>query len=199
MQIEKLKIEQLIPSDYNPRKDLKPGDAEYDKLKRSIEQFGYVEPVIWNKTTGRVVGGHQRLKVLIDMGITEVECVVVELPETKEKALNVALNKISGDWDKDIPIETGVFSDAPPKRYLVITPMSDTFELYADNIPNHEIQEARLSLFDKASYTVIKNKIVRALLNADITITDRRYIGHEDDTGFHHYAIDVAKYYVLEE
>ena len=101
MQIEKLKIEQLIPSDYNPRKDLKPGDAEYDKLKRSIEQFGYVEPVIWNKTTGRVVGGHQRLKVLIDMGITEVECVVVELPETKEKALNVALNKISGDWDKD--------------------------------------------------------------------------------------------------
>ena len=101
MQIEKLKTEQLIPSDYNPRKDLKPGDAEYDKLKRSVEQFGYVEPVIWNKTTGRVVGGHQRLKVLIDMGITEVDCVVVELPETKEKALNVALNKISGDWDKD--------------------------------------------------------------------------------------------------
>ena len=67
MQIEKLKTEQLIPSDYNPRKDLKPGDAEYDKLKRSIEQFGYVEPAIWNKTTGRVVGGHQRLKVLIDM------------------------------------------------------------------------------------------------------------------------------------
>jgi len=101
MQIEKLKIEQLIPSDYNPRKDLKPGDPEYDKLKRSIEQFGYVEPVIWNMVTGRVIGGHQRLKVLIDMGITEVECVVVELPETKEKALNVALNKISGDWDKD--------------------------------------------------------------------------------------------------
>ena len=74
-----------------------------------------------------------------------------------------------------IPIETGVFSDTPPNRYLVITPLSDTFELYADNMPNHEIQEARLSLFDKGSYTVIKNKIVRALLNADITITDRRY------------------------
>src|SRR5574344_2888163 len=101
MQIEKLKIEQLIPSDYNPRKDLKPGAPEYDTLQRSIEQFGYVEPVIWNKTTGRVVGGHQRLKVLIDMGITDVDCVVVELPEDKEKALNIALNKISGDWDKD--------------------------------------------------------------------------------------------------
>lgn len=101
MQIEKLKVEQLIPADYNPRKDLKPGDPEYDKLKRSIEQFGYVEPLIWNKATSRVVGGHQRLKVLIDLGITEVECVVVELPENKEKALNIALNKISGEWDKD--------------------------------------------------------------------------------------------------
>ena len=91
MVIQTLPVGKLVPADYNPRKDLKPGDPEYDKLKRSIEQFGYVEPVIWNKTTGRVVGGHQRLKVLIDMGITEVECVVVELPETKEKALNVAL------------------------------------------------------------------------------------------------------------
>ncbi|MFT9076231.1 site-specific DNA-methyltransferase [Ethanoligenens sp.] len=101
MQIEKLKTDRLIPADYNPRKDLKPGDPEYEKLKRSVEQFGYVEPVIWNKTTGRVVGGHQRLKVLLDMGITEVECVVIEMDEEKEKALNIALNKISGDWDKD--------------------------------------------------------------------------------------------------
>ena len=101
MIIEKKNTADLIPADYNPRKDLKPGDPEYEKLKRSLEQFGYVEPVIWNKATGRVVGGHQRLKVLIDIGITEVECVVVDLPEDKEKALNIALNKISGDWDKD--------------------------------------------------------------------------------------------------
>lgn len=101
MIIEKKNMADLLPADYNPRKDLKPGDAEYEKLKRSIEQFGYVEPVIWNKTTGRVVGGHQRLKVLIDMGMTEVDCVVVELSEDKEKALNIALNKISGEWDKD--------------------------------------------------------------------------------------------------
>ena len=101
MLIEKMKTENLLPADYNPRKDLKPGDEEYEKLKRSIEQFGYVEPVIWNRTTGRVVGGHQRLKVLINMGISEVDCVVVEMDENKEKALNVALNKISGEWDKD--------------------------------------------------------------------------------------------------
>ena len=101
MLIEKMKTENLLPADYNPRKDLKPGDEEYEKLKRSIEQFGYVEPVIWNRITGRVVGGHQRLKVLIDMGVNEVDCVVVEMDENKEKALNVALNKISGEWDKD--------------------------------------------------------------------------------------------------
>ena len=101
MIIEKKNTADLLPADYNPRKDLKPGDAEYEKLKRSIKQFGYVEPVIWNQTTGRVVGGHQRLKVLMDMGMTEVDCVVVAMDEEKEKALNIALNKISGDWDKD--------------------------------------------------------------------------------------------------
>jgi DNA modification methylase len=101
LQIEKLKIEKLIPAEYNPRKDLKPGDKEYEKLKRSILEFGYVEPVIWNKTTGRVVGGHQRLKILHDLGQTITDCVVVELDETKEKALNLALNKIQGEWDED--------------------------------------------------------------------------------------------------
>ena len=101
MDIQTLPVTKLIPADYNPRKDLKPGDPEYEKLKRSIMEFGYVEPVIWNKATGHVVGGHQRLKVLIDTGITDVECVVVEMSEEKEKALNVALNKINGEWDKD--------------------------------------------------------------------------------------------------
>ena len=101
MVIQTLSVDKLVPADYNPRKDLKPGDPEYEKLKRSLSEFGYVEPVIWNKTTGHVVGGHQRLKVLIDTGVTEVECVVVEMSEEKEKALNIALNKISGEWDKD--------------------------------------------------------------------------------------------------
>jgi DNA modification methylase len=100
MTIEQKHIDELLPADYNPRKDLKSGDAEYEKLKRSIEQFGYVEPVIWNRTTGRVVGGHQRLKILRDTGHTELDCVVVDLSEDKEKALNIALNKISGEWDK---------------------------------------------------------------------------------------------------
>ena len=98
-----------------------------------------------------------------------------------------------------IPVETGVFSKSAPDRYVVITPLTDTFALYTDDGPRHETQEARLSLFDKGSYTSVKNQIVRALLNAEFTITDRRYVGHEDDTGYHHYAIDVAKIYELEE
>ena len=101
MLIKQLSIGDLKPADYNPRKDLQPGDPDYEKLKRSLTEFGYVEPVIYNQVTGRVVGGHQRLKILEDLGHTEVDCVVVELDETREKALNVALNKISGDWDED--------------------------------------------------------------------------------------------------
>ena len=93
MVIEKKKTADLLPAEYNPRKDLKPGDAEYEKLKRSVEQFGYVEPVIWNRTTGRVVGGHQRLKVLIDMGYTDVDCVVVQFSKQKQKALNIQIVK----------------------------------------------------------------------------------------------------------
>ena len=98
-----------------------------------------------------------------------------------------------------VPLETGVFSEPAPDKYAVITPMVDTFELYTDDKPRHEIQEARISLFDKGSYTALKNQIVRILLDSDFIITDRRYIGHEDDTGYHHYAIDVARNYELED
>jgi DNA modification methylase len=99
LQIQKLPLEKLNPAKYNPRKDLKPGDPEYEKLKKSMETFGYVEPIVWNKQSGHVVSGHQRLKILQHQGETEIECVVVDLDETEEKALNVALNKISGEWD----------------------------------------------------------------------------------------------------
>ena len=101
MDIQKIPAARLNPAAYNPRKDLKPGDREYEKLKCSIAEFGYVEPVVWNRQTGNVVGGHQRLKVLVDMGQTEIDCVVVDLDLRREKALNVALNKIQGDWDEE--------------------------------------------------------------------------------------------------
>lgn len=96
-----------------------------------------------------------------------------------------------------LPVETGVFSDEPPVEYVVVTPLADTYELHADNLPEYETQEARLSLFTKGNYLKRKEQLSKALLAADFTITDRRYIDHEDDTGFHHYAIDVAKLYKL--
>lgn len=101
MRIERKSIYDLQAAPYNPREDLLPGDAEYEKLLRSVREFGYVEPIIWNECTGYVVGGHQRLKVLRQLGETEIDCVIVDLPEEQEKALNIALNKISGNWDKE--------------------------------------------------------------------------------------------------
>jgi DNA modification methylase len=101
MEIDEIKIEELNPAAYNPRKDLKPGDPEYEHLKRSILEFDYIDPVIWNKQTGNVVGGHQRLKVLKELGRTRIQVSVVDLPPAQEKALNIALNKIAGDWDNE--------------------------------------------------------------------------------------------------
>lgn len=104
MEFKKLPIGDLIPASYNPRKKLKPGDSEFEKIKNSILEFGYVDPIIVNKDM-TVIGGHQRITVLKELGYTEIDCVVVEIDKTKEKALNIALNKISGEWNKELLAE----------------------------------------------------------------------------------------------
>ena len=75
MNLQRISIDKLKPAKYNPRKDLKPGDPAYEKIKRSLHDFGYVDPVIWNEVTGNIVGGHQRYKVLKAEGVTEIDCV----------------------------------------------------------------------------------------------------------------------------
>jgi len=100
MDIRKIPVSVINPAPYNPRVDLKPGDPAYEKLKQSLTEFGYVEPLVWNQRTGTLVGGHQRFKVLLEQGLQEVEVSVVDLPLEREKALNLALNKIQGDWDE---------------------------------------------------------------------------------------------------
>ena len=140
MRIEQRPIAELTPADYNPRKDLKPGDAEYEKLKASIEQFGYVEPAIFNERTGRIVGGHQRLKVMADLGIDAADVVIVDLDETKEKALNIALNKISGEWDE-------------PKLALLIADLqASDFDVSLTGFDLEEIEQL-LSLGDDKEVT----------------------------------------------
>lgn len=99
MKIEKKLISDLKRAMYNPRINLMPGDEQYEKLRWSIKNYGLVVPIIWNKRTGRVVSGHQRLTVLENEGIKEVDVSVVDLDETQEKQLNIALNKIEGAWD----------------------------------------------------------------------------------------------------
>ena len=92
-----------------------------------------------------------------------------------------------------LPVETGVFSNTAPDEYVVITPISEHFALFSDDRPGMNIEEARLSLFSKKNYTQKKNLLVRMLLTAGFTVSERRYIGYEADTGYHHVAIDVAK------
>ena len=98
-----------------------------------------------------------------------------------------------------IAVETGVFQDSAPEEYLALTPLSDTFDIFADNDPGIDVQEVRVSLFTIGSYTKRKNALIRDFLAADLTITDRRYLGYDTETGYHNYAMDVANYYEMEE
>ncbi len=99
MKVKTIPIASINPAPYNPRVDLRPGDPDYEKLKQSIKTFGYVEPLVWNDNTGTLISGHQRHKILSERAVTEVAVSVVDFSLEKEKALNLALNKIIGRWD----------------------------------------------------------------------------------------------------
>lgn len=205
MEIKKVPVEKLLPASYNPRKDLQPGDPEFEKLKRSVEEFGYVEPIIWNKRTGVVVGGHQRLKVLQHLGYTEVDCVILDLDEQKEKALNVALNKISGDWD--IPLLTVLLKDLNDDGYdatLTGFDVSEMNELFDDQSEIVEDDPPEVAPEDVKPFTQpgdrwilgrnvlycgdsTKKEDVAALMDgeeADLVVTDPPYnVAYEGSNG----------------
>ena len=138
MKIITLPVSDLHPADYNPRKDLAPGDKQYEKLARSIETFGYVEPIVWNRTTGNIVGGHQRLKVLVQKGYTEVQVVEVELNEQEERILNVSLNKISGRWDNEKL--TAILDELKEQDEMALTGFED-WELDALKVTYDHIED----------------------------------------------------------
>lgn len=98
-ELKVLPVASLKPAEYNPRKKLKPGDKEYQKIKDSIEEFGFADPLVVNKDM-TIIGGHQRLTVAMDLGYAEVPCAIVDVDKVREKALNIALNKITGAWDE---------------------------------------------------------------------------------------------------
>jgi DNA modification methylase len=145
-----MQIADLNAAKYNPRKKLKPGDAEFEKLKRSIESFGVVEPPIFNIRTKTVVGGHQRLAVMKSLGYTETDVVIVDINEAEEKALNVALNKISGEWDE--LLLTDLMSELRTMGFdteLTGFSMDELEKLFADGNPK-EVKEDDFDV-DKAA------------------------------------------------
>lgn len=97
-----------------------------------------------------------------------------------------------------VPTETGIFSDKAPDEYIVVVPLADTFDFFADNKPQIDVNEARISIYTKGNYIKLKNDIIKAFINAEFVITDRQYIGYEAETGYHHYNVDVANYYDTE-
>ena len=100
MNLQRISVDKLKPAKYNPRKDLKPGDPAYEKIKRSLHDFGYVDPVIWNEVTGNIVGGHQRYKVLVADGATAIDCVVVHIENPQDEVGKVPWRR---EW-QPIPI-----------------------------------------------------------------------------------------------
>ena len=150
MEIKTLKLKDINPAPYNPRKDLQPDDPEYVKLKKAIDEFGLVDPLVVNKRGNVLISGHQRHKILLARGDTETQVSIVDLPPQKEKALNLALNKISGEWDniklKDIleELDTGDFDieitgfDLQEIEDLMTQVWQDeegTPEVYEDDVP----------------------------------------------------------------
>lgn len=99
----------------------------------------------------------------------------------------------------DVPIETGIFSEQAPNQYIVLIPVKSTYELYADNLPKQDIEDVRISIYSKSNYLNLKRRLEKLLLENGLTITERRYNGYEKETKYHHFTIDVADHYKIEE
>ena len=175
MNIEKRPVSELHPAPYNPRIKLEPGDAAWEKLERSLDEFELVQPIVWNQQTGHIVSGHQRLTVLKHRGATEVECVVVELSLEKEKALNVTLNNanVGSDWDagklvdlvadlQDLPDFDATLTgfDEQQLRDIVLSPAMTADDFIAEEDKTNESIRAVLEIPEdvwNASETLIND------------------------------------------
>jgi hypothetical protein len=112
--------------------------------------------------------------------------------------MNDILTELSALLSVFAPVETGIFRDDAPESYIVLTPLTDSFELFCDNFPEYETQEARISIYSKTNYLKLKNRITKALLNSGFTIALRQFVGFETETGYFHFTIDAQKIYKTE-
>lgn len=209
MQFEKINLEQLVYANYNPRKSLQPGDSEFEKIRRSIQEFGYVDPIIVNKDY-TIIGGHQRATVLKALGYESVDVVVVEVDKLKEKALNIALNKISGEWQMDklkellLELETQIdlgitgFDDDEFKALLASMDtkqaVDDEFDVEAALEEIEEPKAKRGDVFILGPHRVMCGDStdpddVKKLMNgriADLIVTDPPYnVNYENKIDYH--------------
>ncbi len=180
--VQEIKVTELKAAPYNPRVSLEPGMPEWEKLKKSIVQFGNVEPIVWNKRTGNVVGGHQRLAVLKSMGYESVPCSVIDLDDADEKLLNVALNKIKGQWDyaklesilRDFDYEVATASGFSAEEIAVILANNEDLE-------NDEDQDY-LNWDDEEDEPIVGGSFVVTLVfeNAELAAEWARIEGYKD-------------------
>lgn len=215
MELKKIKIEELKPAGYNPRKELKPTDKEYQKIKNSLEEFGYVDPVIVNKDM-TIIGGHQRTNVMKDLGYNEVECIVIDIDKTKEKALNIALNKITGEWDfnklNELIIDldkegydltlTG-FDDFEIKD--ILEPIIDTTTEEGENpyttkinIPQYEIKGDNPDISELFDYTKTR-ALLKEIEEADITEEQKNFLSKAATRHIAFNYSKVAEYYAHQD
>ena len=145
MEFEVKRIADMNRAAYNPRVDLRPEDEEYQAIERSLKRHGLVQPIVWNRRTNTVVSGHQRLTVLEAQGETEVTVSVVDLDDIQEKELNVALNKITGEWDDDklsvILNELGEEATDTGFTLPEIDVLRDELKSYFDNVTAPDEEE----------------------------------------------------------
>lgn len=167
MKIVLKKLDEIKEAPYNPRISIKKNKQFYDKLKHSMDRFGLVQPIVWNKKTNTVVGGHQRLQILRDQGITEIECIEVDLSKEDEIALNLSLNKIGGDWDVEMLVgllDEIKVDDLGLTGFSLIELEEMRLDLEKINIPKEEKREI-------SNYNIVFNTI-------DEKNTWERYLKH---------------------
>lgn len=162
MNIQKIKITELKPAKYNPRKDLKPEDEEYQKIKKSITEYGCVIPLVVNKDM-TIIGGHQRYNILKELGYKEIPCILVDLDEIDEIELNLSLNKNTGYWDNEKlkEIFTNIDFDEEEKY---ITGFSDE-EIenlktdFIEDLVNEDFSDVGVNPLNKFSMTFTIDKV----------------------------------------
>jgi len=135
VKLVKKKISDFKIADYNPRSI---SENELKKLKNSIKKFGYVEPIIINEITGNIIGGHQRFKALKELGYKEVDCISIKVNEAEERALNLALNKIQGEWDNQKLISVLKEIQELEEEQLINTGFSDEEIMYLLELERRE-------------------------------------------------------------